>query len=263
MAGSALRPGAPALQLPRSIIGLVSSGPRSRSSGAVGCTSGRRIVAEVRPRRGLHEARRIVQWQQDVHRAAATGRPVQQVARQGVEHQQFAVRGQVEEFPAILAEQQRLQFRHRVQRLRPDPLQPADHRGVVLQHAAFLPCVGPWRGVGIEALVEAVARALVGGLVTPAVVDVQQLEVGQRAGTPGIAQVRHQEVDRRIVLPQHDEELGLLLEVDQLLGADIARHLDRRRRHPHQRQGLLRERHLVVPGRRRHRGRPGNSDGVG
>ena len=67
-------------------------------------------------------------------------------------------------------------------------------------------------------------------------VDLQQLQVGQRAAAAGVAQMLHQQVDGRLVLPEHDEELGLLLEVDQLVDRYVARRRSRAR--ARRRQGL-------------------------
>jgi hypothetical protein len=75
--------------------------------------------------------------------------------------------------------------------------------------------------------------------------------------------VAHQQLDRRFVLAEHDEELGLLLEVDQLLDRELTHRLGGRR---HRRCGLRRQeagRHL---GRRvplRHARRSSSSITVG
>ena len=85
--------------------------------------------------------------------------------------------------------------------------------------------------MGIEALVEALAHALVRfALVAPAV-DLEQLQIRQRAAAAGAAQVAHQQVDGRIVLAEHEEELGLLFQVDQLLHGDFAARLGLGHRH--------------------------------
>ncbi|UUX94825.1 hypothetical protein [Aquabacterium sp. J223] len=172
-----------------------------------------------------------------------------QLARQPVEEQQVLVGREVEALVrAAAAEQQRLQLGHRVERLRPDRLQPRQHRRVVGQLALHRLGIGPARRVGIEALLEALARALVGHLVVEPAVDLHQLEVGHGSGAPGAAQLGQQQVDGRVVLAEHEEEVGLLLEVDVLLDAQAAPGLGRHRRaHRQQRSRRRAGRH----GRRR------------
>ena len=80
----------------------------------------------------------------------------------------------------------------------------------------------PVRRERAEAAIEAFAHPVVGlALVAPAM-DLEQLQVGQRTGAAGALHMADQQIDRRIVLAEHDEEVGLLLEVDQLLDTDLA-----------------------------------------
>ena len=72
-------------------------------------------------------------------------------------------------------------------------------------------------------MIEARAHPFVGAAVTASAVDFEQLQVRQRAAAAGVPQVFHQQVDGGLVLAEHDEEVGLLLEVDQLFDRDVAR----------------------------------------
>ena len=71
--------------------------------------------------------------------------------------------------------------------------------------------------VGVETPVEALANALVRLVLAASAVDFEQLQVGQRADAAVAADMAHQQVDGGFVLAEHDEELGLLFEVNQFL----------------------------------------------
>ena len=64
---------------------------------------------------------------------------------------------------------------------------------------------------GVMRLGDRAVRALV----TAPAVDFQQLQKWQRADHPVALQVLRQQVGGRVVLADHDEEVGFLLEVDQ------------------------------------------------
>ena len=167
----------------------------------------------------------VVQRQQHVDmRARQAAALLPQVARQRIEHEHVAVGRQVEQLARVVAlEQQAFEDGHRVDRRGPGRLHQRDRLGIVLQRAAGHRAGVPVGRVGVEAAVEAGARALVGAAVALAAIDLEQLGVGQRALAAGAAQVRHQQVDRGVFLAQRDEEVGLLLEVEQFLDRQLAR----------------------------------------
>ena len=121
-------------------------------------------------------------------------------------------------------------------------------------------------------MVEALSQAVVGPARAAAMVDLEQLQVGQRAAAPRGAQVLVEQLHRRVVLAEHDKELGLLFEVDQLFDRDIARRAFVDAHVGGQHVGLMRGRFVVgrqcraVPRRHRlHRPRRelrGRRDGV-
>ena len=96
-----------------------------------------------------------------------------------------------------------------------------DRLRIVLEAAAALQTHVPVGRVGVEALVEGVPDVLVGVAVVAALVDLEQLQVGQRA-LAALVDVALEQRHRRLVLAEDDEELGLLLEVDQLLHRQLA-----------------------------------------
>ena len=80
----------------------------------------------------------------------------------------------------------------------------ADHRWAV-----------PGRRRCAEAVVEGFADRSVAQPVAAAPMDLEQLQVGQRAAGAVALRCASQQGDRRLVLAEDDEELGLLLEIDQ------------------------------------------------
>ena len=182
-------------------------------------------LAGARVHRHRCRLARVVDRQQHVHLGAGDAAAVlPQVAGERVQHQHVAVGRQVEQLARVVAlEQQAFEDGHGVDRRRPGAFQQRDGVGIVFQRAAGGRAGVPVGRVGVEAPVEAGAGAFVGAAVALALVDLQQLRVGQRALAAGTAQVRHQQVDRRIFLAERDEEVGLLLEVQQFFHRQLAR----------------------------------------
>ncbi len=76
--------------------------------------------------------------------------------------------------------------------------------------------------VSIEAQVEIHPGALIVSAHTQASVNLQQLKERHRAGRCGAAYVAFQHINGRFVLTQHQEELCLLLQVNQLVNRDVS-----------------------------------------
>ena len=72
-------------------------------------------------------------------------------------------------------------------------------------------------------MVEARAGAFVVGPVAAAAVDFKQLQIRQRAAAAGLPHVLDKQFDGCVVLPQHNKEIGLLLQVDKFFDRHVAR----------------------------------------
>ena len=140
-----------------------------------------------------------------------------QFARHRSEQQQVAKGRQVKQHRTRLARLQRGQFGHRRPRPGPQLLDLGQHLRIAFERP---PCVHLFvngGSFGAEALVEALTDALVVLGIAALPVQLQQLQVRQGAGAAAGPQVPHQEVNRGFVLAEHNEEVGLLLQIQHFL----------------------------------------------
>ena len=103
---------------------------------------------------------------------------------------------------------------------------------ILVERSAEVDVGAPLRRVGLELTLEREANLLVRRLVAATLMDLEQLQIRQRAGRADRVEMAVEQGDRGLVLAEHDEELGLLLEVDQLFHRrrQRPRRLARRRR---------------------------------
>ena len=180
---------------------------------------------------------------------------VTQVPSHGEQEQHLTLHRGVETVDAVGCLQEVLQVNHRLCGIGPDALDVQQNVGQVLQVTLRVGGLAPGRPDRTKALMEARTRSLVSGFVSPVPAHLKQLQMRQQVVAVGVQQVLQKQIQGSLFLPQHGEELHLLLQIQQLIDGN-ARQRNRRRRRNQRRLHMSRKRRTGLRLSGRHRSTP-------